>query len=50
LSSEPKKKVKKSTKKEKFPKTKNYHLMGKAEKKILSRTKVQEKLMKKNYC
>jgi hypothetical protein len=45
-----KKKVKKSTKKEKFPKTKNYHLMGKAEKKILSRTKVQEKLMKKNYC
>jgi len=43
-----KKKVKKSTKKEKLPKNKQkIPSLGKAEKKILSLTKVQKKLMKK---
>lgn len=47
LSSEPKKKFKKSTKKEKLPKNKQkLPSLGKAEKKILSRTKVQTKVMK----
>jgi hypothetical protein len=47
LSSEPKKKFKKSTKKEKVPKNKQkLPSLGKAEKKILSRTKVQTKVMK----
>lgn len=50
LSLNQKKKLKKSTKKEKFPKNKRYHPWGRRKKRFVSDKKLKNLEEKKNYC